>query len=572
MSHRAYTFDFPRPPCAEESSGSGSGSGSDSSSLSSPATTSSPSPTTTAHSVLSLTRCKSIKLLTITKRIVSPVLPPAESAAQPESAREQGDELWEDYDEFYAVHASTFITLATPLPPSFPVSSLTPATHTNPHHASVRPTAQSPSPRAHRHIAPPSFPHPSLAVPPSCPLPRIPIPSDAQNGDYTVLAAPLSRLLLSPRVPRHLRRPPSRPRARARITWQPSSPPHPRQFIAAPYGVLSEVDDEWEEYEYEHAYDDVPVSPLVAPAPTSSSPRRSRRRPMPMTTRSSWRTFPPRPPHIRTPALTSSRGPSSARSAPAGPPPRSPPCTPPTHTRTPEDVRVRAAVLPLRFAREGWREARWYSSRVGKKAAGKGKGKRLTAADVRVLGLGSAIPSSSSSSSTSPAFTSSPSAPSTASAFFLALSAESKTSPSCASTFKSLLALQTPATAQFASYPYPLPLALRLRRVPTLDRALRSLHDAALLAPTRLHRLLFRALLFALRLVCVEFRAVGERALGVQRRKWRGAEEEADSGGVVLKTRLSLVLLSAMVFIHNFFRFVFRRSFCNCIIHTYVTA
>ncbi|KAJ6599884.1 hypothetical protein DFH09DRAFT_1355913 [Mycena vulgaris] len=459
------TFDFPRPPC-DESSGSGSGSGSDSGSLSSPATTPSPSPTIAAHSVPCLARCKSIKPLTITKRNASPPPPPAESPAPTESTPEQQvEELWEDDDDFYAAHAGTFITLAAPLPPSFPASSSSahastsrsrresvvlpgPAPTPSLHRASVRlsrtifiPTRPPPPPPIITSLPLPSlYSTASLAVPPSRPPPRTPIPTDAQSGDYTLLAASLSPLLSpGPFSARSASPSPSSSPSSSSSAHRLAallSPPPARQFVAEPHGVPSDVDDEWEEYESEHAYGDVPLSPLVAPAPASSSPspiEDGECSPIEYAAADADENedeqpayFPPTPrtPHHGERVLRSrwsSSTLSSVHSAHAHAP-RSPRTFAFARRYFPSASPAKIAVKPM------------YPARAGKKPAGKGKGKRLTAADVRVLGLGSAAPSSSSSSSSSPA------------------SAATSTAPTSPSSF---LALQTPATAQFASYPYP---------------------------------------------------------------------------------------------------------------------
>ncbi|KAJ6599839.1 hypothetical protein DFH09DRAFT_1355892 [Mycena vulgaris] len=276
--------------------GSGIGNGSDSSSLSNPATTPSPGPTIAAHSVTSLARCKSIKPLTITKRGVSPAPLPAESAAPPEctfitlaaplppsflvsSTSTSGDDLWEDDDDFYATHAGTVITLAA-LPPSFASTSRSrresvvlpgPAPTSATHCASVRLSRAISIP-----ARPPiitslpllsGFSTPSLTVPLSRPRRGHPSPRT-----HRAVTTPSSRLPFRrcsplgpfPRDPHRLRPPPPRLRVRARAS-RPSSPA-PR--IGAP-SVPSDVDDEWEECECEHAYD-IPLSPFVAPASAES--------------------------------------------------------------------------------------------------------------------------------------------------------------------------------------------------------------------------------------------------------------------------------------------------------------
>ncbi|KAJ6469262.1 hypothetical protein C8R45DRAFT_1078627 [Mycena sanguinolenta] len=155
-------FDFPRPPSvcsvaskSSESSGSGSGSTSPTTSVSSGLpTTPTPSPTlegcAAAAATTCVVRCKSIKPLTITKRSrsASPNPPPASEPASCSSspaasssslrpaphvevvgaaedeAEDEDEDAWQDDDEFYATHASGFITLTPPLPPSFPSAAL----------------------------------------------------------------------------------------------------------------------------------------------------------------------------------------------------------------------------------------------------------------------------------------------------------------------------------------------------------------------------------------------------------------------------------------------------------------
>ncbi|KAJ7840937.1 hypothetical protein B0H14DRAFT_3695126 [Mycena olivaceomarginata] len=62
-------------------------------------------------------------------RAVSPVPPPRRSLSASTSTlpaadecEEENDDAWQDDDEYYAAHAGSFITLAPPLPPSFPAS------------------------------------------------------------------------------------------------------------------------------------------------------------------------------------------------------------------------------------------------------------------------------------------------------------------------------------------------------------------------------------------------------------------------------------------------------------------
>ncbi|KAJ7689147.1 hypothetical protein B0H17DRAFT_642777 [Mycena rosella] len=302
------TYDFPRPPPFDEGESSGSGSGSDTASCSSPASsgpaTPSPSPTRETHSLL---RCKSIKPLTITKRALSPAPPPAapsnpaSSSAAPaspdapevEEVEEEEEEAWEDDDEYYAAHARAFITLARPLPPSFPTSlralnrestvfpafvgAPTPA----PHRASVRlsrtisiparapppPPIITSRPQGHSRSSSStsinySLPMATRPPPPTRLPPRTPVPMDAMSGDYASdYAAYLPLLRVSPT--------PSSSSSRLDSLLSP-------RFPAETQGVPADVDiadDGWEECDFEEeGYDEVPLSPLVAPSPASEEP------------------------------------------------------------------------------------------------------------------------------------------------------------------------------------------------------------------------------------------------------------------------------------------------------------
>ncbi|KAJ7908671.1 hypothetical protein B0H13DRAFT_2016199 [Mycena leptocephala] len=327
------TFDFPRPPLPifespnsyeSESSGSESGegsrSGSESPMSSGMPTTPTPSPTTETYVATELQaqcviRCKSIKPLTITKRSVSPIPPVPSSSTAPSSSED--NEVWQDDDEYYAAHASGFITLAPPLPPSFPCSSAlpaTPATSTaraarresaiipastaaplrpsqqldpayTSHRASVRlsraisiPTRAPPPPPiitsgshsrsgssiAKQHLTPEAH---------SRPPPRTPIPMDALStpwsGDYTAYA-PLFTPSVTSSSSSSAASGSSSSSERLAALLSPPVHRFPAETQGVPYDVAEEDgDDDWEECTYE--YDEVPLSPLVASAPSPDS-------------------------------------------------------------------------------------------------------------------------------------------------------------------------------------------------------------------------------------------------------------------------------------------------------------
>ncbi|KAJ6523455.1 hypothetical protein DFH09DRAFT_198757 [Mycena vulgaris] len=335
--------------------------------------------------------------------------------------------------------------------------------------------ARSPSPRVRPRRRPWS-PRPPSPLPP-LPRPRC-RPRARRRGHPSprtrrAATTPTSRLPVRhscppspfPPGPRRLRLPP--------LVLEFEHTPRGAPLLAPRSGAARRALRRREKCEYEH--DDVPLSPLFAPAPASSS---SSPPPIEDGECSSIEYadvdvdenddeqpayFPLR---RGVPITRASTG--SARSDRAGPPLPSHPCTctPPTRTRThmrrarPGHSRSRGGTS-LRFAREGCSEARCVpSARHHRESTGrkKGKRKRLPAADMRVLGLGaaSASPSTSSSNSSSPASAATPTAP----------------------TSSSFLALQTPATAQFASCPSHSP--------PPLPRRPRSTQPTRPSAPTSL--------------------------------------------------------------------------------------
>ncbi|KAJ7484179.1 hypothetical protein FB451DRAFT_1363760, partial [Mycena latifolia] len=296
----ADTFEFPRPPPFDEGESSGSSSGSDSSPASSLPTTPTPSPTAETHGQC-IIRCKSIKPLTINKRSVSPAPPPV-CAPAPEE-KDAGDHTWEDEDddEFYAAHARSFITLAPPLPASFPASTSTRALHREstiipasvsssapaPHRASVRlsraisiPARAPPPPpiiTSHAHSRSASTTSINYSRPlPVRPPPRTPVPTDALSGDYATDYAAYLPLLLSPS---NSRTPSPSSSTSSRLAALLSPPPFP----AEAQGVPADVDaaDGWEDEACDLFYDEVPLSPLVAPSPTSASPSPAPASPIP---------------------------------------------------------------------------------------------------------------------------------------------------------------------------------------------------------------------------------------------------------------------------------------------------
>ncbi|KAJ7728997.1 hypothetical protein B0H14DRAFT_3518416, partial [Mycena olivaceomarginata] len=111
----------PRPPLprcdsptSDSSESEGSRSGLREPGVERTATTPSPSPTAESYDRrggaegAGVIRCKPSRPLAIVKR------------AQQMSGEQEDDDAWQDDDEYYAAHAGSFITLAPPLPPSFP--------------------------------------------------------------------------------------------------------------------------------------------------------------------------------------------------------------------------------------------------------------------------------------------------------------------------------------------------------------------------------------------------------------------------------------------------------------------
>ncbi|KAJ7183218.1 hypothetical protein C8R46DRAFT_1066297, partial [Mycena filopes] len=311
------TFDFPRPPMPSFESPTSELGESSSGSESGMPTTPSPSPTLDAFSTTELgqcvIRCKSIKPLSVSKRSSSPASSSSSASLSSESD-EEGQ--WED-DEFYAAHASNFITLSPPLPPSFPASPSSTSFSLSPSSASIRSTSTSSlassssaaTRAAHRESAviPAPAPYrssvrlnrpisiPSRAPPPppiitshhhsrssivlhtpdsaethARPLPKTPLPTDACSGDYTVFA-PLLSASLSPS-------PSSSSSSRLAALLSPA-PRFPPEVQGVPSDIDADADfdgeeGEWEECDLEFGgeYEEVPLSPVsgasVSPALT----------------------------------------------------------------------------------------------------------------------------------------------------------------------------------------------------------------------------------------------------------------------------------------------------------------
>ncbi|KAJ7087728.1 hypothetical protein C8R43DRAFT_1244846 [Mycena crocata] len=262
-------LDFPRPPIPafdvyEEEDSSGASSGSESfdsreSSSGNTSPTSSHAPTTPATSPISNAE--------------------VEKLVEDEAA-------WQDDDEYYAAHARSFVTLAPPLPPSFPsldsisscsVESSAAATRAarresaviSTHRASVRlsraitiPLRAPPPPPiviSHSLSRSTSSSSASAKVPNFSrprPPPRTPVPTDTRSGDYSSYSPSSS---------------PTSSSGSSRLDALLSPPPPPPRISCVPEDVDGDADG-WEDLDFEQQqYEDVPLSPLVAPAPSSSS-------------------------------------------------------------------------------------------------------------------------------------------------------------------------------------------------------------------------------------------------------------------------------------------------------------
>ncbi|KAF8208635.1 hypothetical protein K438DRAFT_1961228 [Mycena galopus ATCC 62051] len=245
-----------------------------------------------------LRRCKHINPLAFAKR------------ASP--ARQDTDDIWQDDDEFYASHASDFITLSPPLPASFPstsTSSPSPSTSTSTtavprrqsmlitstvpppsHRVSVRlsraftiPARAPPPPpidtSSRSHSRSRSSANVSISVSPSAsspassprPPPRTPVPTDLDvlrlsqvyaGADANTADVDMNEPFVASRTPSPLS--PSTSNTRLAALLSP-----PSQRMSFPQEMHVVVEDEgsaWEECALdEYAYDEVPLSPL-APA------------------------------------------------------------------------------------------------------------------------------------------------------------------------------------------------------------------------------------------------------------------------------------------------------------------
>ncbi|KAJ7791063.1 hypothetical protein B0H14DRAFT_2625423 [Mycena olivaceomarginata] len=384
-------YECPRPrpplprcdsPTSDSSESEGSRSGSASPVLSGLPTTPTPSPTAESYDVAAelkgqaVIRCKTIKPLAIVKRAVSPVPPPPQPVASTstlpaaDECEEEDDDAWQDDDEYYAAHAGSFITLAPPLPPSFPaspsceslpMSAALPSSRALRRESAIIPTASvrrspavrasipiptrapppppivtssaychsytlavTPAPPSASHLSPASVsrPSPALARSRTRAPPKTPLPTDALStpwsGDWTAYA-PFGTP--SPSSSQHSHSSDSDSACSSsseRLAALLSPPPAPsspqRRFPAETQGVPSDVSSsEWEEEEeeaweacavsYGDAYEEVPLSPLVACVPSSPSPSSSS--PLaPSPTEEKWN-FPPSPLPLPNPAFAS---------------------------------------------------------------------------------------------------------------------------------------------------------------------------------------------------------------------------------------------------------------------------
>ncbi|KAF7321944.1 hypothetical protein MKEN_00716800 [Mycena kentingensis (nom. inval.)] len=203
--HGVEIYDFPQPPQhrrdPSSSDDSVCSSADSHASLSSPATTPAASPTAPNHPS-GIVRCKTIKPLTINKRALSPATPVED-------------------DDFYASHASGFVTLSPPLPPSFP-----------------RPTSPNKSK--------------SRSPPPMCPLPPVPTSPSRPTHSRT----PSASSSLSGHVPNF-----SRPTSLSAVVRPP-----PRSSLPADASAHESVwSGDFTTYYASYA-------PLIAPMSSNSAP------------------------------------------------------------------------------------------------------------------------------------------------------------------------------------------------------------------------------------------------------------------------------------------------------------
>ncbi|KAF7363802.1 hypothetical protein MSAN_01038100 [Mycena sanguinolenta] len=284
------TFESPNSD-ESESSGSESGEGSRSGSES-PLLPTTPTEDNDFEAELRgqcIIRCKSIKPLVVAKRSVSPS-PPVPSSSTPD--------LWQDDDEYYADHASGFITLSPPLPSAFPSAPILTTdavprrqsalvrpsaqldpTYAPPHRASVRlsraitiPTrAPPPPPIITSGVASSSGITISVSPnsePPSRPPPRTPVPTDARlSDDYTAVSMATYESFVASRTPSPSSS--SHSGSTSRLAALLSPPP---RFPPEGQGIPSDVEDDDEDGAWEECadeYDEVPLSPLKI---TSSAP------------------------------------------------------------------------------------------------------------------------------------------------------------------------------------------------------------------------------------------------------------------------------------------------------------
>ncbi|KAJ7679702.1 hypothetical protein B0H14DRAFT_3177580 [Mycena olivaceomarginata] len=214
---------------------------------------------------------KPSKPLAIVKRAVSPIPPPPQPVASTstlppaDECEEEDDDAWQDDDEYYAAHAGSFITLAPPLPPVLPCL---PLLRVVVHVCRAAPRVCC-YPDSLERCAPP---------------PKTPLPTDALStpwsGDWTAYApfgTPSPSSQHSHSSDSNSACSSSSERLAALLSPSPASSSGPqRRFPAETQGVPSDVSSssEWEEEDeaweacavsYGDAYEDVPLSPLVAP-------------------------------------------------------------------------------------------------------------------------------------------------------------------------------------------------------------------------------------------------------------------------------------------------------------------
>ncbi|KAJ6495923.1 hypothetical protein DFH09DRAFT_1448163 [Mycena vulgaris] len=421
------------------------------------------SSTVAAHSVPSLARCKSVKSLRLRSPVSRPFRRCLLSLQRPRSLHQRkqmpsgGGRLLR--------HARGHIHPRGAPPPSFPSpSSAThastsrsrresvvlpgPARTPTPHRASVRLSCAISIPAR---VPPPPpiltsllFASPSpLAVPPSRAPPRMPIPPTRRAATPRPrgfpFAAPLAWALL-PTFPL-LRCPPPSSSSSADRLAALLSPPPARQLIAGPTVCPSTSMTTGRSTSTSTLYDDVPLSPLVAPAPTCSSSS-------------------PSPIEDGECSLIEYADADADDNEEAGL--LSPMPAAYMYSRPHEQPEPELRALRSRWSSSPFSSVHSVHSVHALKAAGKAKGKRRRTADV----LDSTL------------------APHPR----LPLPPPPPPAPLCLRRLRLHILPRPPNACDSAVDLLPL-------RIPTLGRALRHLHNTALPAPARFHRLLLLTLL-----------------------------------------------------------------------------